>query len=75
MVLIGKITFRKRGESDRGRKRLKKNGVINPFFFNNDSLFIFPLMPLFLFLIPPFLFSPVLPLFPLLIPFFFRSIY
>jgi len=55
MAFTGKITFRKRGESGRNRKRPKKNSIINPsFFLNNNFLFIFssvsfPIPPL----IPP----------------------
>jgi len=49
MVLTGKITLRKRGESDSNYKRFKKSNTINPFFLNSDSLFI-PSLILFLFL-------------------------
>jgi len=58
MIFIGKTAFYKRGESDRSRKRFKKNNIINPFFFiNNNPLPIFSLI-----------FSPVPPLIPPLIP-------
>jgi len=45
MALIGKTAFRKRGESDRGRKRFKKSSIINLFsFFNSGFLFVPPPM-------------------------------
>jgi len=70
MALTGKITRRKRGESDRGRERPKKNNTTNlSFFFNNNPLFILSLISFFILpLILLFLFSPIPPFFPPLIP-------
>jgi len=59
MALTGKTARRKRGESDRGRGRFKKNSAVNLFFFfNNSPLFIPPSISFFfppgsLIIIPP----------------------
>jgi len=75
MTFTGKTAPRKRNKSGRGRKRFKKNSTANSFsLLNNNSLFIFPSMFLFIpFLISPLLPSPILPPSPPLI-FFFSSL-